>query len=140
VPRSRAAVHVPGEVGLVLDTPAILAYATHRSAVGERLFELADADQIALLPALCLAEAYRRIDSPGWDYLDVLSDLPHSVVAPVERDLCSMLGGWARSTGSMDLAHAALEAAVRAIVPIMTNRAELLGDVLARDWPIIGLD
>lgn len=38
----------------------------------------------------------------------------------------------------MDLAQAAMEAA-RAITPIMTDRRELLGEVLPKEWPIIDL-
>ncbi|MFI6237274.1 hypothetical protein ACIBD9_27235 [Micromonospora sp. NPDC050784] len=39
---------------------------------------------------------------------------------------------------AMDLAQAAVEAA-RAITPIMTDRRELLGEVLPKEWPIIDL-
>ncbi|SCE95892.1 hypothetical protein GA0070562_4544 [Micromonospora tulbaghiae] len=48
------------------------------------------------------------------------------------------LGGRSRTLLSMDLAQVALEAA-RATTPIMSDRRELLGEVLPKEWPIIDL-
>ncbi|MEU1812179.1 hypothetical protein O7622_27390 [Micromonospora sp. WMMD1076] len=54
------------------------------------------------------------------------------------HDMCMFLGGWSRTLLSMDLAQAALEAA-RATTPIMSDRRELLGQVLPKEWPSIDL-
>jgi hypothetical protein len=123
--------------GLVLDTSAALAYTEGVFAVGERIADANTAGVAVVLPALCLAEAYRQVDAEGANLLDLLADLPQVVVTPVERDLCPFLGGWGRTLESMDLAHAALEAAARPVVPLMTTRREKLARVLAREWPII---
>ncbi|GHJ14370.1 MULTISPECIES: hypothetical protein [unclassified Micromonospora] len=124
--------------GLVLDTACLLAYSEGAETVGEQIVQVADRGQSVLVPALCLAEAYRRVTTDGWRLLDILGDLDQVVVAPVAHDMCMFLGGWSRTLGSMDLAQTALEAA-RATTPIMTDRRELLGEVLPKEWPVIDL-
>jgi hypothetical protein len=124
-------------VGLVLDTTAALAYTEGSLMVGQRIAEASTAGQSVVLPALCLAEAYRRVRLDGVDLLDLLAELPPIEVTPVERDLCPFLGGWSRTLGTMDLAHAALEAAAWPLVPFMTTHREAVAKVLAREWPII---
>ncbi|MFG1950999.1 hypothetical protein [Micromonospora sp. NPDC048830] len=126
------------EAGLVLDTASLLAYSEGVEAVGEQIAKVADRRQSVIVPALCLAAAYRQVTSDGWPLLDIVGDLEQVVVTPVEHDMCAILGGWSRSLGSMDLAQAAMEAA-RATTPIMTDRRELLGEVLPKEWPIIDL-
>ncbi|MGC4887311.1 hypothetical protein [Micromonospora sp. DT227] len=124
--------------GLVLDTACLLAHAEGAEPVGEQIVQVADRGQSVIVPALCLAEAYRRVTTDGWRLLDILGDLDQVVVAPVAHDMCMFLGGWSRTLGSMDLAQTALEAA-RATTPIMTDRRELLGEVLPKEWPVIDL-
>jgi hypothetical protein len=119
-----------------LDTSAALAYTEGVVTVGERIARLGARGRTVLLPALCLAEAYRRVDGDGASLLDVLADLPQVEVTPVERDLCPFLGGWGRTLGSMGHAHAALEAAGHPVVPLMTTRREEVVRVLPREWPI----
>ncbi|WP_433687005.1 hypothetical protein ACQP0I_25480 [Micromonospora carbonacea] len=126
------------EAGLVLDTSCLLAYSEGTEAVGEQIAKVADKLQGVVVPALCLAAAYRQVTSDGWPLLDILGDLEQVVVTPVEHDMCAILGGWSRTLGSMDLAQAAMEAA-RATTPIMTDRREVLGEVLPKEWPIIDL-
>jgi hypothetical protein len=129
---------VTGPVGVVLDTPALLAYSTGAETVGEQIATMADLERRVLVPALCLATAYQHVTSEGWPVLDVLVDLPQVHVTPVEADMCAVLGGWARTLG-LDLAHAAMEAAQHAVVPIVTNRGRVVTRILAQDWPIIDL-
>ncbi|MFY1657041.1 MULTISPECIES: hypothetical protein [unclassified Micromonospora] len=124
--------------GLVLDTACLLAYSEGTEAVGEQIAAVADRGQTVIVPALCLAEAYRQVAVDGWRLLDILGDLDHVVVTPVAHDMCMFLGGWSRTLPSMDLAQVALEAA-RATTPIMSDRRELLGEVLPKEWPIIDL-
>jgi hypothetical protein len=90
-----------------------------------------------LVPALRLAEAYRQVDTARWSYVDVLGTLPDVVVAPVEHGHCPFLGGWARTLGTVDLAHAAMEAAANPIVPLMTAYRDTVTRVLPEEWPII---
>ena len=122
--------------GLVLDTAALLAYADGTDRVGDRLAAVADRGESVLIPATCLASAYQQVSNDGRDYLDVIANLEHAVVAPLTRDHCSVLGGWAR-TLRLDTAHAAIEAAANAIVPLMTNRRDLVTRFLPKDWPIV---
>ncbi|MCZ7378854.1 hypothetical protein [Micromonospora sp. WMMC250] len=126
------------DAGLVLDTGCLLAYSEGTEAVGEQIAKVADKGQRVIIPALCLAAAYRQVTSDGWPLLDILGDLGQVLVTPVEHDMCAILGGWSRTLGGMDLAQAAMEAA-RALTPIMTDRRELLGEVLPKEWPIIDL-
>lgn len=124
---------------VVLDTSALLGYAEGSLVVGERLARAARRTQTVVVPALCLAEAYRRTDSDGWRLLDVLAAHPNVVVAPVEQDMCAVLGGWSRTVEAMDFAQAAIEAASRPVVPIMTDRPELVGRCLPEEWPVIAV-
>jgi hypothetical protein len=73
------------EVGVILDTGALLAYASGPSAVGEYLVEVADRGQVALIPATCLACAYGDAHNDGPELLDLIANLEHGVVSPLER-------------------------------------------------------
>ncbi|MEJ3744530.1 hypothetical protein WEI85_14695 [Actinomycetes bacterium KLBMP 9797] len=125
--------------GLVLETSAVLGYAEGLPEVGTHIARLAKRAEDVVIPALCLAEAYRRIDSDGWHLLDVLAEHPNVIVTPVERDMCSILGGWTRAIEQMDVAQAAIEAASRPMVPIMTDKAEEVKRFLVEEWPVIEL-
>lgn len=125
--------------GLVIETSAVLRYADGSIAVGDRISRAADDAEDVVIPALCLAEAYRQANSDGWHLLDVLAAHRHVVVAPVERDMCSVLGGWTRTLQAMDVAQAIMEAASRPLVPIMTDKPALVTQFLPAEWPIIEL-
>lgn len=124
---------------LVLDADAVLACARGSFDVGERICAAADVGDFVLVPALCLAEAYRRADRDAWHYLDVLSNLDATVVTPVEPDDPPVLAGHARILGSEHLAHAVIEATAHAVIPIMTAQRERVTQILAKEWPIIDL-
>ena len=123
-------------VGLVLDTAALLIYATGADRVGDTLAAVADRGEAVLIPATCLALAYQRVDGAGWDYLDLIANLPHTIVAPLTQEHCAVAGGWARTLG-LDTAHAAIEAATQAVVPLMTGQRDLVTRFLPKEWPII---
>lgn len=127
------------EPALVLDSDAVLAYANGSFDVGERIVEAADAGDFVIVPALCLADAYRRAESHAWRYLAVLSGLDTTVVTPLKPDDAVFLGGHARTLGSTHLAHAVLEAVTHAVTPIMTSQRERVAQVLATQWPIVDL-
>jgi hypothetical protein len=126
-----------GVIGVVLDTAALVEYAYGRSRVGSYLAVAADKGDLALVPATCLASAYRDVNAAGTDLLDVLSNLDHVVVAPLEAEHCAVLGGWARTLG-LDTAHAAIEAAF-ARSPLITRKRDLVTKFLAPEWPIVDI-
>jgi hypothetical protein len=126
------------DVGAVLDTAALLAYANGNNRVGEYVALLADRGETVLIPATCLASAYRDIDGNGSDMLDLVASLDHAVVSALERDHCAVLGGWARTLG-LDTAHAAIEAATHAVVPLMTSKRDVVSRLLPKEWPIIDI-
>jgi hypothetical protein len=129
---------VTRQTSIVLDTPAISAYATGTHGVGLMLARTSAAGEIAILPALCLAEAYRSATAEDALLLDHLHNLPVTVVTPVVADDCAVLGGWAGRLGRMDLAHAAMASAIGRI-PIVTPDGHAVHAMLAKKWPIIDL-
>lgn len=124
------------DVGLVLDTAALLAYVRGDDRVGDVLVALADRGATVLIPATCLAQAYQRVDRAGWDHLDLIANLDHTVVSPLVQEQCAVAGGWARTLG-LDTAHAALEAATHAVVPLMTDQRDRITRFLPKEWPIL---
>ena len=124
-------------IGLVLDTTALVAYTSGVESVGIRVAQAADDSLEVIVPALCLAQAYREAGRDTYRLLDVLVQIPNVVVGPVERRHCSVLGGWSHALETLDLAQVAIEAAAYGVVPVMTSRAGLLHRVLPRAWPII---
>ncbi|MGC4839256.1 hypothetical protein ACLQ3D_32600 [Micromonospora vinacea] len=128
----------PGRSAFVLDTPAVLAFAGGDEDVAARIAVASDRRLTVVVPAGCLASAYRQVPQEGWWVLGLLAALRPTQVTAVTADCSAALGLWSRSVPAMDLAQAAMEAA-RAITPIMTDRRELLGEVLPKEWPIIDL-
>lgn len=124
----------------VLDTGALLAYASAGEAMGRFLADLADVGAVAAVPDLCTMEAFARLHPDEFAVLDVL--LTHPVIRPFPASARTNLpdlpfiGGMAKTAGRLGAGHAAFVA--------MTNRAGvwtsapdqirlLLGD----DWPIV---
>lgn len=125
------------EIAMILDADAILAYTKHTSQVAKKISLVADDQLRVMLPALCLAEAYRRVDGDGWYYLEVLTNHPVTVVGPVDAELCPILGGWSRTLGRLDLAHAALEAAAHPSADLMTSERALVTTMLPNERQIV---
>jgi hypothetical protein len=125
------------DVGLVLDADAVLAYSRGRHGVGELITQAADEGVTVAVPALCLAEAYRRAPGDGYPYLELLTALPHVVVPRVDPGDCLFLGGWAKSLGTLHLSHAVLETASRPVVRLMTSARAEVTAILPAQWPII---
>jgi hypothetical protein len=123
-------------IGIVLDTAALLAYVAGSIRVGEIVALLADRGETVLIPAACLATAYRDSDSEGSALLDLLSGLEHVVVTPLTREHCAVAGGWSRVLG-LDTAQAAIEAASNPITPLMTEHRSLVTRFLPKTWPIV---
>jgi hypothetical protein len=122
--------------GIVLDTAALLAYASGDLKVGEIVALLADRGETVVIPAACLATAYRDVDPEGSSLLDLIVNLEHAVVAPLSREQCAVAGGWSRILG-LDAAHAAIEAASNPVTPLMTEHRSLVIRFLPKAWPIV---
>ena len=122
--------------GIVLDTAALLAYASGDLKVGEIVALLADRGETVVIPAACLATAYRDVDDEGSNLLDLMASLEHAVVAPLSREHCAVAGGWSRILG-LDTAHAAIEAASNPVTPLMTEHRSLVIRFLPKAWPIV---
>jgi hypothetical protein len=122
--------------GIVLDTAALIAYARGDIRVGQILADLSQYGEIAVIPAACLASAYRDVDADGANLLDLIAGMPNATVAPLTREQCAVTGGWARVLG-LDTAQAAVEAANDRVTPLMTDRGDLVSQFLPEDWPII---
>ncbi|MEU5961480.1 hypothetical protein ABZ777_09760 [Micromonospora parva] len=122
----------------VLDTPALLAFASGDEEVAAGISVASDRRLTVIIPAACLATSYRQTPQEGWWALDLLAALRPTGTRALSAECSAALGLWLRDMPAMDLAQAAMEAA-RAITPIMTDRRELLGEVLPKEWPIIDL-
>lgn len=129
---------MPRNAGLVLDTAAVIAYTNGSELVGREISAAADEGLKVVVPAACFATAYQRVTSDGWGLLDILGTLPQVVVAPLEHDMCAVLGGWARTLG-LDLAQAAIESATFPATPLVTDQRRLVTRILPKEWPIIDL-
>lgn len=97
-------------VTLVLDTSAIVAYARPETAihVGDVLIQVLDEGAAAVLPALCLVEAFPAVLDPGM--LDLLVAHEATVVLADGADMWRDLAAMVEITGRVDAASAALAA------------------------------
>jgi hypothetical protein len=125
-------------IGIVLDTAALLAYATGDTRVGEIVALLADRGETVVIPAACLATAYRDAGADVAARLDLIAVLDHTVVAPLTRERCAVAGDWARVLG-LDTAHAAIEAADHPVTVLMTQHRDRVMRFLPAAWPILGV-
>jgi hypothetical protein len=91
---------------------------------------------MVVIPAACLATAYRDVHAGGSGLLDLIASLEHAVVTPLTRGHCAVAGGWSRILG-LDTAHAAIEAASNPITPLMTQHRSLVVRFLPKAWPIV---
>ncbi|MEV4412640.1 hypothetical protein [Catellatospora sp. NPDC049609] len=119
--------------GRVVDTSAIRRYAAADSmTVSAALAGLEDRGFTAVVPALCLSEAYWMADPGGEGMLDILRTLPQVEIVALEPGDAPAVGGLARFLGTLGMAHACLLAAVLR-VPLMTAEPALAGKILGAD-------
>ncbi|GAA2381551.1 hypothetical protein Cme02nite_52230 [Catellatospora methionotrophica] len=119
--------------GRVLDTGAIRRYVAADSlTVSAALAGLEAGGFTALVPALCLSEAYWAADRADEPMLDVLRTLPQVEVVALSAGDAQAVGGLAHHLGTLGLAHACLLAAVLR-VPLMTTEPTLAGKILGAD-------
>ncbi|MCI0686109.1 MAG: hypothetical protein L0Y54_02565 [Sporichthyaceae bacterium] len=121
----------------MLDTSAVLGYASGSLAVGHAIARSTENGVDVVVPVLCLAESYRRADTAAIPMLEILTEHPSVVLAPVGADDGPILGAWARALDDLDLAHAVVEAASRPMMPLMTSHRERARRILPTYWPII---
>jgi hypothetical protein len=122
-----------------MDTACVLAYVDGHYEIGKAIADRADLGESVVVPMVCLMEAYRRVDPKRHEMVEMLASLDNVETPPVEVGDCAFIGGWGRQVGSLDLAHAVLEAASRPIVPIMTGDPDAVRTVLAPGWPVLPL-
>jgi hypothetical protein len=125
--------------GLVLDADAVAAYAHGSPRVGREISRVVDDEGDVIVPALCLAEAYRTGNGEKAAYLELLVSLPRVTVIGVEEADCWTIGGWARKIGSLHLAHAVVETAARPVTTLLTAHRDKVTEHLPEEWPIIDL-
>jgi len=126
--------------GVVLDVPAVVG-ACHRDPYPEAVvWSTLDTGDVVVIPAVVLAEARGRIPATALDILDILLDLPNTVVIALDADTATYCGDVlaAQPPGArtdLAAAHAVVEA-VRRGWPVTTNR----GDVLTALDPAVQID
>lgn len=123
-------------VTVVLDTSALLAYTKGSIAVGELVSIVSDDDDRVLVPATCLAEAYRQLPQGHDALLSVLVGITNVEVAPLPAEDATDVGATARPASGIDLGHAAVEA-VRHEAQLATQDGATMSHLLPHDWPII---
>lgn len=123
-----------GDIHLVLDTSAIIAYAHTSIHVGETIAEVADEDGRFAVPVVCLAEAGRRLLGAEDPRLRLLVQHPHAAVTGVPDDEWELLTEWAVALGRVDLAAAMVEATANGAY-VLTAEPEAYGD--QKDGPVI---
>jgi hypothetical protein len=125
-------------VTVILDTTAVLAYTKGSIAVGELLSIVADDGDTAVVPASCLAEAYRQLAEGGDALLAVLSAVPCVEVAPLAAERATEVGVAARRSAGIDVGHAAAEAVGHG-AQLATQDGAAMSRLLPAHWPIIEL-
>jgi hypothetical protein len=125
-------------VTVVLDTSAVLAYTKGSIAVGELLAIVADDEDTALIPAACLAEAFRQSAAGDEAMLNVLSTVRCVEVALLQPDRAPKIGISSRGCAGIDVGHAITEA-VAHNAQMATPNVQLMTDLLPAGWPIIEL-
>lgn len=119
--------------GRVVDTGAIRRYvAADSMTVSAALAGLEDRGYTAVVPALCLSEAYWMADRGDEAMLDVFRTLPQVEIVSLDPGDAPAVGGLARFLGTLGMAHACLLAAVLR-VPLMTAEPALAGKILGAD-------
>jgi hypothetical protein len=122
-------------IRLVLDTSAIVAYAAASIHVGETIAEVVEEGGRIGAPAVCLAEAARRLDDSLVVGVTLLTQHPSCVVLPTLAEDWMALAAWTRMLGRVDLAVAIVEATDRPAGYVLSAEREAYGD---DDVPVIG--
>jgi hypothetical protein len=104
----------------VLDTSALLAYASAESAiVPATLAAAAERGMKVIIPVTCVAEAYQSASAEAALMLDLLCALPTTETTALEPGDGVTVGGIAKFAGRLGLAHACL-ITMSERLPVMT--------------------
>jgi hypothetical protein len=122
-------------VTTVLDTSTLLAYTKGSLAVGELLSIITDDGDTALIPAACLAEAYRQMDGEN-SLLSLLSGIPCVAHAPLTPEQAAEVGAISAKGGGVDSGHAIVET-LAADAQLVTTEAAKMRGLLPRGWPVL---
>jgi hypothetical protein len=110
--------------GRVLDTPALVDWATQHTLYTQSLVWAASRENIVLvIPAAALAAAWASIPASACEVLNVLLGLPVTIIEPIDQPTARNLGDILNSDPStgLDGAHAVHVAAARGGWPIVTS-------------------
>ncbi len=111
----------------VLDTGALLAYATQKSAVVSATLVVAAEQGFKIAaPVTCVAEAYQEASAEAALMLDLLRGLPPIRLLGLAAGDGVTVGGIARFAGRLGLAHACLIAMGERIAVMTTEPATAL--------------
>ncbi|WP_091461175.1 hypothetical protein [Micromonospora inyonensis] len=133
-----------GQVAVVLDVTALVAYVDGQVAVGELIAEVADEGRQVAVPAACLAAAYAATTGDvGAALLTLLASTPAVTVVPLGAepgvDDARQVGVLARAVGGdLALGHAARTAIV-CQAHLATTDPKLAAAVLPAGWSILDL-
>lgn len=110
----------------VLDTSAVVAYASGSVHVGELLQELGDEGSLAVVPVVCLIEALTG--GAGEDHLRLLAKHPSIRVVELEGSDWVRLSAGVMLLGALGLACSALIAVDGAALYVATCVPDVYGD------------
>ncbi|HET8681377.1 MAG TPA: hypothetical protein VFM54_05840 [Micromonosporaceae bacterium] len=133
-----------GEIAVVLDASALLAYVAGEMAVGELIAEVADEDRQVGVPAVCLAAAHAAIATDiGTALLVLLVTTPVVRLLPLGADPAvddaRQAGALARAAGGdIAIGHAARAAIVHR-AHIATTEPKAVAPALPAGWSILDL-
>lgn len=123
-------------IALVLDTGALMAYATRGSVHVPAVIAAASANGHQIVaPAACFAEAYAAAtDHEERLLLDIVRSLAPIVVTSLEAAVVRAVGDATRRTGRLGLGQAAVEALRERVVLMTADPAD--ARELLDDWQI----
>lgn len=123
--------------GIVLDSTALQAFVAGRPYASAVVWHAVDQGVVLVVPTVAVADAQARLSPGDHDVLDVLLDLPVTVVDDLTRASARRVAGLLAKAGRPDLiaaGHAAVCALGRGM-PVLTGDAESIR-VLAPDVDI----
>lgn len=114
--------------GVVLDSTALLEFAAGRPYVSAVVWHAADQGIVLVVPAVALADAQARLAPADLEVIEVLLELPVTVVVDLTRgearEVAAVLSK-AGEPGSLAAGHAVLTARNRGM-PVVTGEPALL--------------
>jgi hypothetical protein len=126
--------------GYVLDTGALLAYATQDEKLGQILVDAADLGRRVTIPVICLIEAYRILDHDEHHLLGPLRSNSTVDIAEINTswgsDAAPTIGAMTRHTGRLGASHT-VWVAMSTRAEVVTSLAHQLTPILGADWPIV---